>query len=232
MIVVILALNILAVSVFGEVEFYAASIKLITILGLLMVSIVIILGGGPNRDRLGFRYWKNPGGNIRSIHNCKRDNADNAIVMKELSPATGDTGRFLAFFRVLVYASFTYAGVEMVAAASGEAQDPRRNIPKAVRRVIYRILFFYVLGSLAISCIVSSDNPNLLNVDAPGAARSPWVIGITNAGIDILPHIINAAILSSALSSANAFLYTGSRYLYGLAQDGQAPKQLLKCTKS
>lgn len=155
--------------------------------------------------------------------------------MKELDQATGATGRFLGFFQVLVYAAFTYAGVEMIAAASGEAQDPRRNIPKAVHRIIYRILFFYVLGSLAIGCLVSSSNQNLLganSADSPGVARSPWVIGITNSGITILPHIINAAILTSALSSANAFLYTGSRYLYGLSQNGQAPRQLLKCTKS
>ena len=154
------------------------------------------------------------------------------IVMKEFAPATGALGRFLGFFQVLVFAAFTYAGVEMIAATSGEAQDPRRNIPKAVRRVIYRILFFYVLGSLAISCIVSSNNPNLLGASSTGVARSPWVIGITNSGIKVLPDIINAAILTSALSSANAFLYTGSRYLYGLAQDGQAPRQLLKCTKT
>ena len=155
--------------------------------------------------------------------------------MNELSPATGATGRFLGFFSVLIYASFTYAGVEMVAAAGGEAQDPRRNIPRAVRRVIYRILAFYVLGSLAIGCIVASNDQHLLHAQAtsaPGAARSPWVIGITNSGITVLPHIINASILTSATSSANAFLYTGSRYLYGLAQMGQAPRIFLTCTKA
>ena len=155
--------------------------------------------------------------------------------MNELSPAGGVTGRFLGFFSVLVYAAFTFAGVEMIAAAGGEVQDPRRNIPKAVRRVIYRILAFYILGTLAISCIVASNDKNLLGAQAagaPGAAQSPWVIGITNSGIKILPSIINAAILSSAISSANAFLYTGSRYLYGLAQNGQAPRIFLTCTKA
>jgi amino acid transporter len=96
--------------------------------------------------------------------------------MKEFALAKDATGRFLGLFKVLVYAAFTYAGVEMIAAASGEVQDPRRNIPKAVHRVIYRILFFYVLVSLAISCLVPSNNQNLLgtnSADAPGAARSP-----------------------------------------------------------
>lgn len=154
--------------------------------------------------------------------------------MNELSPATGNTGRFLGFFSVLIYASFTYAGIEMVVAASGEAEDPRRNIPKAVKRVIYRILAFYVLGSLAVGCLVASNDPSLLRAQetgAPGAARSPWVVGITHSGITVLPDIINAAILTSAVSSANAFLYSGSRYLYALAQCNQAPKIFLTCTK-
>jgi yeast amino acid transporter len=61
-ILVILFLNVFAVSIYGEAEFWFASIKLITILGLLILSVVIILGGGPSGDRLGFRYWNDPGG--------------------------------------------------------------------------------------------------------------------------------------------------------------------------
>jgi yeast amino acid transporter len=63
------------------------------------------------------------------------------------------------------------------------------------------------------------------------AAASPWVIAIKRAGIKGLDHVINAVILTSASSSANAFLYTGSRYLFGVAQGGQAPKVFLKCSK-
>lgn len=123
----------------------------------------------------------------------------------------------------------------MLAAAGGETEDPRRNIPQAVRRVIYRIVAFYVLGTIAIGCIVASNDKNLLGAQAeglPGAAQSPWVIGITNSGIGVLPDIINAVILTSAISSANAFLYPASRYLYGLTQSGQAPRFLLYCIKA
>jgi yeast amino acid transporter len=149
--------------------------------------------------------------------------------------STGNTGRFLGLFNVLVNAAFSYGGVELVAVAAGEAENPRKNIPKAVRRVFWRILFFYVLGSLAIGVLVSSSDPHLLKAqgaDAPGAARSPWVIGIQNAGIPVLPSIINAVILTSASSSANAFLYTGSRYLFALAQNKQAPRFLLHCSRA
>jgi amino acid permease len=55
---VILALNIIAVSFFGEAEFIFCSIKILAILGLIVLGIVLFFGGGPNHDRLGFRYWK------------------------------------------------------------------------------------------------------------------------------------------------------------------------------
>ncbi|EKG20418.1 Amino acid/polyamine transporter I [Macrophomina phaseolina MS6] len=211
-IVLVLCLNIFAVAIYGEAEFIFASIKIITIVGLIIMAVCLDLGGGNQQGRLGFRYWKNPG-------------AMNEYI------ASGSEGRFLGLFATLVNAAFSYGGVEMVAVAAGEADDPRRNIPKAVRRVFWRILFFYVLGSLAIGVLVPSNDEHLLN-GAATAARSPWVIAINRAGVPVLPHIINAVILTSASSSANAFLFTGSRYLFGIAQNNQAPKFLLKCSRT
>ena len=60
-IVVILCLNIFIVSAYGEAEFWFASLKIIAIIGLIIFAIIIDLGGGPTKDRLGFRYWQNPG---------------------------------------------------------------------------------------------------------------------------------------------------------------------------
>lgn len=208
-IVLVVGLNIFAVSVYGEAEFIFASVKLVTIIGLLLVAIVIDLGGSP-QGRLGFQYWKNPGA-------------------METVVADGHWGRFLAFFSTLIGAAFSYGGVEMVAVAAGEAEDPRVNIPKAVRRVFWRILFFYVFGSLAIGLTVPSTDKRLGAGDDGRA--SPWVIMANRASISVLPHIINAVILTSASSSANAFLYTGSRYMFGIAQNGHGPKFLLKCSK-
>jgi len=213
--IVLIFLNIFAVAIYGEAEFVFASIKIVTIVGLLLMAFIVDLGGNPKHERIGFWYWQHPG------------------AMKEYM-APGDLGRFLGLFSTLINAAFSYGGVEMVAVAAGEAENPRKNIPKAVRRVFWRILFFYVLGSLAIGVLVSSDDPHLLSAQesgAPGAAQSPWVIGIQNAGIVVLPSIINAVILTSASSSGNAFLYSGSRYLYALAQNRQAPRFFLTCSK-
>ena len=209
----IICLNIFAVSIYGEAEFIFASVKIITIVGLLLLAFIIDLGGSPDQGRLGFRYWSEPWAAMKAY------------------VGVGNTGRFAGLFATLVNAAFSYGGVEMVAVAAGEAENPRKNIPKAVKRVFWRILFFYVLGSIAIGVIVPADDDRLLSGGA-GAASSPWVIGIVRAGIPVLPHIINAVILTSAASSGNAFLYTGSRYLFALAQNGQAPKVFLTCTKA
>ncbi|KAL8753503.1 MAG: hypothetical protein Q9184_005401 [Pyrenodesmia sp. 2 TL-2023] len=214
-IVLVVCLNIFAVAIYGEAEFWFAAIKIITIVGLIIFAFIIDLGGGPTRDRLGFRYWNNPG------------------AMKAYK-GTGATGRFLGLFSTLVNAAFSYGGVEMVAVAAGEAENPRYNVPKAVRRVFWRILFFYVLGALAIGVLIPYDEPRLLSAidsKAPGGAASPWVIAVYRAGVPALPSIINAVILTSATSSANAFLFSGSRYLYALAQNGQAPRIFLTCSK-
>lgn len=213
---IVVSLNIFAVSIYGEAEFWFASLKIITLLGLLIVAIIIDLGGAPNHDRLGFRYWQNPG------------------AMNTFIGGNGDLGRFTGFFLCLVLAAHTYGGVESVVIAGGEAQDPRRNLPKAIRRVFWRILFFYILGTLAIGVIVPYNSPSLLTAlasNAPGAASSPWVIAIKQAGIPALPSIINAVILTSATSSANAYLYSGSRYLMSLAVADLAPKIFLRCSK-
>lgn len=148
--------------------------------------------------------------------------------------AGGDEGRFLAFFFALVMAAYIYAGVESVVIAAGEAQDPRRNLPKVIQRVFWRLIIFYILGSLAVGVLVPYTDISLLTAlatNAPGAASSPWVIAIKRAGIPALPSIINAVILTSAASAGNAFLYNGSRYLMSMAQVGLAPKIFMRCSK-
>lgn len=103
---------------------------------------------------------------------------------------------------------------------------------RAPLQLIIVVRFFYVLGSFFIGVCISSSDPALTDENAKGAQSSPWVIAMKNASIPVLPHIINAVILTSATSSGNAFLYTGSRYLFGIAQNKQAPRFLLKCSKN
>ncbi|KDN39184.1 hypothetical protein RSAG8_08955, partial [Rhizoctonia solani AG-8 WAC10335] len=211
--IVVVVINMLGAGVYGEAEFIFASIKVITITGLIILGIVLDLGGGPNHDRIGFRYWKNPGPFV------------------QFSGIAGAKGQFLGWWSVMTQAAFSFIGTEIVAIAAGEAKNPRRNLPKAIRRVYIRILLFYIGGTLIIGLLVPSDHPTL-NLNSGNAAASPFVIAIQTAGIKGLPSVINAALLTSAWSAASSDLYTSSRALYGLALSGNAPKVFAKVSKS
>ena len=201
----IVLINLSPVRIYGEVEFFFGAIKLTTIVGLILMMFLITVGA--TGDPIGFKYWKHPG------------------PMNEYLEE-GALGRFLAFWKVFIQATFAYGGSEMVVVAAGETENPRRNIPKAVRRVFWRILIFYVVSLFLVGLCVSSQDKHLLNAissSAPGAAQSPFVIAIQNAGIKVLPSIINGVILSSAWSAGNSFFYASTRVLYASALDGRAP---------
>jgi len=127
----------------------------------------------------------------------------------------------------MTQAAFSYIGTEIVAIAAGEANNPRRNLPKAIRRVYIRILLFYIGGVIIIGLLVPFDNKGL-DLASGTAASSPFVIAIQRSGIKALPSIINACLLTSAWSAASSDLYTSSRALYGLAAAGNAPTIFLK----
>ncbi|PWN48846.1 amino acid permease [Violaceomyces palustris] len=203
--IVVIAINLLGSRGYGEAEFWFSSIKVLTIMGLIVLGIILDQGGGPKGEILGFKYWSDPG----------------PFVQYEGIP--GALGRFLGFWSVLINAAFAFIGCEIVAVTAGEAKNPRRNIPKAIRNVYFRIGVFYILGTLVISVLVPSDEPSL-SLKTSTAAKSPFVIAIRNAGIKTLPSIINAAILTSAASAASSDIYTSSRALHSLACLGQAPR--------
>lgn len=66
--------------------------------------------------------------------------------------------------------------------------NPRRNIPKAIKRVYVRILLFYIGGVTIIGLLVPSDSPEL-TLGTGNAAASPFVIAIKSAGINGLPSV-------------------------------------------
>lgn len=89
--VAIIVINYVGVAWFGEFEFWLSSIKVLVICGLIILSLVLALGGGPDHDRKGFRYYKNPGAFKPYI-------------------AQGAKGKFLGFWSSLVTAVFAYLG--------------------------------------------------------------------------------------------------------------------------
>lgn len=205
--VVIIVINYLGIRFFGEFEFWLSSIKVLVIIGLIILSLVLALGGGPNHDRTGFRYWKNPGAFAEYIE-------------------TGSTGKFLAFWSSLVTAVFAYLGTELVGVTVGEAENPRKTIPRAIKLTFYRILVFYVLSVFLLGMIVPYNSEELIfaSKQSNSAAASPFVVAIQLAGIANLPGFLNACILIFVFSASNSDLYIASRTLHGLALKGHAPE--------
>ncbi|KAI0159985.1 amino acid permease/ SLC12A domain-containing protein [Hypoxylon sp. FL1284] len=208
-------INVLAVKWYGETEFWAALGKVLLIVGLIIFTFIVMLGGNPKHDRFGFRYWYEPGSFAEYY-------------------TTGSLGRFQGFMQCLIQASFTIAGPDYVSMAAGEAENPRVVMPRAYNAVFYRLTTFFMLGSLCVGILVPYNDPELTEAfasSAPGAAASPYVVAMNRLAIPVLPHIVNAMVLTAAFSAGNSYVYCASRSLYGLALEGKAPKFLIKCTR-
>ncbi|RWA12408.1 hypothetical protein EKO27_g2717 [Xylaria grammica] len=207
--VLIIVINYFGVKFFGEFEFWLSSFKVVVVIGIILVSLVITAGGADGHAR-GFEYWRNPG-------------AFNPKFNDEIPE--GSLGRFLTFYSTLVTATFAFLGTELVGVTVGEAQNPRKTIPRAIKLTFYRIVVFYLVSVFLVGMIVPHDADELAfaNDASTSAAASPFVVAIKLAGINVLPHILNASILLFVFSAANSDLYIASRTLYGLASDGSAP---------
>ncbi|KAJ7632824.1 aromatic amino acid transport protein aroP [Roridomyces roridus] len=210
-------INLFTVGWYGESEFWLSMGKVILATGLIIFTFITMVGGNPLQDVYGFRNWdpsKVPG-------------APFAETIK-----TGSLGRFLGFLTCLIQASFTIAGPDYVSMTAGEAVLPRKTLPRAFNSVFYRLTTFFVLGSLAIGIVVPYNDPALLHAISgakPGAGSSPYVIAMERLRIPVLPHIVNALIMTAVFSAGNSYVYCSSRTLFGLALEGKVPRFLARC---
>lgn len=195
---------LLFVRVYGELEFFFSMLKIMLIIGINIMALVITCGGGPNHVAIGFSYWNNPGPMVQYLG------------------IPGSLGRFLGFWKTFDNALYAYSGIENITVAAAETRSPRRAIPMAARRIFIRILLFYVVTIFMVGLVVPSNDPDLLK-STDTASQSPFVIAARNAGIKVVPSIINAVVLTSAWSSGNSNMLGGSRILFGMAAHGHAP---------
>ncbi|KAG2731886.1 hypothetical protein G9P44_005473 [Scheffersomyces stipitis] len=210
-IVALIAVNSYSMKLYGEIEFSFAILKLTLLTGLIIVSIVITAGGGPNHETIGFRYWRDP-----------------APFLSYLT--TGSLGRFAAFWSSLNSVVYSFGGVQSVPILASEVKYPRRAVFKACKRIFFRVSILMTLAVLCLTLIVSPRDKNITS-GSGNAKSSPYVVAIQNAGIPALPHIVNAVVFTSAFSAANAGVVQASRVLFALAVKRQAPSFFLKTTK-
>jgi amino acid transporter, AAT family len=132
----------------------------------------------------------------------------------------GFTGLILS----LVVVTFAFGGVELIGITAGEAENPDKTIPKAINQVLYRILIFYV-GSMLVLV-------TLFPWDKVGLTGSPFVLIFDQLGIPAAASILNIIVLTATFSAYNSCLYSNARMLFGLAEQGNAPKVLKKIGKT
>ncbi|KAL7663834.1 Amino acid permease/ SLC12A domain-containing protein [[Candida] zeylanoides] len=160
----ILASNSIDVRVFGEVEYISSFIKLLGCLMMIIVMIAMNLGAFNDNKDIGFKYWNHGAsdfadglifGLFRPTFNLHDDGTT-------VSGVGGDTGRFLSLLVAVLVVSYAYSGTEIVCIAACEAQNPRKALPSATRRVFWRILIFYCLSAFVVSLNVYAGDPRLL----------------------------------------------------------------------
>jgi D-serine/D-alanine/glycine transporter len=188
----LLALNMLAVKAFGEVEFWFGLIKIIAIVALVVTGLVMVATSytSPAGVTASFRHLVEPG-----------------VMMPH-----GILG-FLAGFQIAI---FSFVGTELIGTAAAEANNPEKTLPKAINTIPIRILLFYVT---ALACIIS-----VISWANVPANRSPFVELFLLGGLPAAAGMINFVVMTSAASSANSGIYSGSRMLFGLSHNQQAPQ--------
>lgn len=203
--VLITIINLFSIKIYGEFEFWFALIKVLAII------LLIALGG----------YLILMGADGASISNLWSHGGFFPFGIKE-------------FLLSLVIVMFSFGGTELIGITAGEADDPKKSIPKAIKQVIWRILLFYVL-SIAVLMILHPWNEI-------GTDGSPFVIifkemgfGVVNTPIgeiNIPATFFNIVVLSAAISVYNSGIYSNGRMLFGLAEQGNAPKFFLKLNRN
>lgn len=206
--VAITAINLIGVKAFGEFEFWFAIIKVAAVIGMIVLGIVVIAvgitgdgGATPSVTHL----WDNGG-------------------FFPMGLMTNVGGTWVGLLMALVVVMFSFGGVELIGITAGEADNPKRTIPKAINQVIYRILIFYVGALAVIMCVVPW-------IDIDGE-MSPFVKIFDSVGIKVAAGILNFVCLTAVMSVYNSGLYANGRMLHSLAHQGNAPAFLKKVSRN
>ncbi|KAF3208295.1 hypothetical protein TWF191_000688 [Orbilia oligospora] len=220
------------INIYGKIEAVVGYFKMLVLCGLILLMLIIADGNARRgQTRIGF----SAGESTSLPRSCFQLGA---------RTISGPAGQFLLTLNVLSTALFSYVGMEIVAVAVGEAKyldqaKSPESIKVGTRKIYIRVIVLYLASIIAMSFPVWSTNPNLKRdprlhdgFEKSESATSPFLIAIIEAGIPILPHILNAFFVFSGFASAVNSLYVSSRILYSLAKrDMVWPKSFQKRLK-
>lgn len=198
---VLFSINAISARVFGETEFWFSLIKVVAIVALIVLGGAVIFGISPLSS-------DNPPAVLFSNFDTPSGLFPNGIV--------GVLVTSLAVF-------YAFSGSELIGVAAGETKNPGENIPRAVRSTVLRLLILFV-GSITVIAA-------LLPYEEAGLTSSPFVDVFAYVGVPYAANIMNFVIITALLSAGNSGLFSCGRMLFSLAEEGHAPRALLRLTR-
>jgi AAT family amino acid transporter len=197
----LVGVNALQVGRFGEFEYWFALIKVVAIVVFIAIGFAVVTGAG-GKPAVGLANLTHYGGFL----------------------PFGFKGVWLSLSLTLT----SYMGVEVIAVTAGEARNPSKSIPRAMRTIVFRLIFFYVLAILAMLAMTPWNRLG----GGTGILGSPFVSAFSGAGIPYAASVMNLVVITAALSSCNTDLYLTTRMLFSLSRQGYAPVWLGRLSKS
>ncbi|WP_191273942.1 amino acid permease [Neobacillus kokaensis] len=197
-VILLFSINSLTTKAFAETEYWFAGIKVIAVIVFIIIGLGSVFG-------------------LISLQNEPTPYLSN-FIGDGLFPA-GMVGVFISMMTVI----YAFQGSEIMGVAAGETEEPEKNIPKAIRTIVFRILIFYVLAIFVLSALVPYKKAGVL--------ESPFVTVFDMVGIPFAADIMNFVILTAILSVGNTGLFACTRIMYSLSETGMAPKVLGKLNK-
>lgn len=187
-------INLLHVKAFGEVEFWLGLVKILLIVGFCVFALLIFFGliGNHAHEVIGDRYLLKEGG---------------------LFPKG-----FMIFFINMVILLSNFQGTEIVGMTASETENPKKDVPRALKSITYRIVMIYFLPTFLLVLIFPWQQASLQG--------SVFSMALDYYGLKVIAHIFSVLIIAGAISCANSGLYTATRALHGLALRGMAPLPL------
>lgn len=205
--VLVLGMNLFSVKIYGEVEYWMSFIKVSTVIIFIVIGALSIVGLTGVGGSVGFQNW-------------------------HIGDAPFHNG-YWGFITVFMIAGFSFQGSELIGVTAGEAKDPEKSIPKAIKQTFWRLVIFYILAVVVISFLIPYNDPTLI---APGADHdvsiSPFTTVFKNAGLSSAATVMNIIILTAILSACNASMYSATRILWHLGKTRQAPHIFSKINKN
>lgn len=200
--VIINAMNLLNVRFYGETEFWFSLVKVMAIVAMIGFGSWLLFGPTPPPEAAVSNLWAHGGFFPHGIG-----------------------GLLMA----LPFIMFAFGGLEMIGFTAGEAREPKKTIPLAINRVLYRIGIFYI-AALAILLALTPWDTLVSSLDNAGDpySASPFVKILSLLGSDFAANLLNLVVLTAAMSVYNGIVYCNARQLFALAQQNQAPKRFLK----